>query len=353
MPNYLDIHEKNSIEMKAEIYELGAFITNYTFHNEAVKKFIESPFERFDLVIINAFVNEALLGFGYHYGAPIIAFSPVAALTWSSNLVGAPIPLSYVPHPFLNFSDQMGFLQRLTNIVFNVFDNCLHSYWFSIHNDMYEQHFPGKKKTPLYSLRQEVSLVFLNSHFTLNYPRPSVPNMIEIGGIQLNSVDSEPLPASIRNFLDSAKNGVIYFSMGTNIKSTQLPLNVQNALLNTFSKLKQKILWKWESQHLPEKPDNVFISDWFPQEDILAHPNVKLFITHGGFLSITEAIYHSVPIIGIPVHSDQHFNMVHAAHNGYGLTIDYGNVTESSMSWAINEVLENDRYKITISYIVH
>lgn len=44
------------------------------------------------------------------------------------------------------------------------------------------------------------------------------------------------------------------------------------------------MLWKWEDD-LPDKPSNIRIEKWLPQNDILGHPNVKLFITHGGLLS--------------------------------------------------------------------
>ena len=53
--------------------------------------------------------------------------------------------------------------------------------------------------------------------------------------------------------------------------------------LNTFSKLKQKVLWKWETEKMDDLPKNVKLSKWVPQQDVLGHPNIKAFITHGGF----------------------------------------------------------------------
>lgn len=41
----------------------------------------------------------------------------------------------------------------------------------------------------------------------------------------------------------------------------------------------------------------------------LAHPNVKLFISHGGALGLNEAVYEGVPVLGIPMYADQITNL--------------------------------------------
>jgi hypothetical protein len=46
--------------------------------------------------------------------------------------------------------------------------------------------------------------------------------------------------------------------------------------------------------------ENVWMSDWVPQNDLLGHPSVRVFVTQGGYLSMGEAAYHGVPVLGLP-----------------------------------------------------
>jgi glucuronosyltransferase len=75
-----------------------------------------------------------------------------------------------------------------------------------------------------------------------------------------------------------------------------------------------------------------------------AHPNVRLFITHGGLLSTLEAISRGVPLIGIPVYADQFLNIARAVSSGYGIQIHFNNVTSESLTWAIREMIESPKY---------
>ncbi len=81
-----------------------------------------------------------------------------------------------------------------------------------------------------------------------------------------------------------------------------MPEHVRRAFVQTFSKLKERVIWKWEKDEgMPDLPKNVKLVKWAPQQDLLGHPNIRLFITHGGLLSTEEAVYHGVPILGMPV----------------------------------------------------
>ena len=74
------------------------------------------------------------------------------------------------------------------------------------------------------------------------------------------------------------------------------------------------------------------------------HPNVVLFITHGGLFSITEATYHGVPILGLPVFGDQESNMLYAVSDGIGESIEWDELTEELLKTKLNSLLNERKY---------
>ncbi len=71
----------------------------------------------------------------------------------------------------------------------------------------------------------------------------------------------------------------------------------------------------------------------------LAHPNIKIFITHGGLLSTQEAAYHGTPLIGFPLFADQDMNMKQAEKAGFAVTLEINEFTEEKLESTINRIL--------------
>lgn len=70
-----------------------------------------------------------------------------------------------------------------------------------------------------------------------------------------------------------------------------------------------------------------------------AHPNMKLFISHGGLLGITEAVYEGIPVLGIPVFGDQWANIKKLESLKAGKLLPYLEITEETVSDALKTVL--------------
>lgn len=192
---------------------------------------------------------------------------------------------------------------------------------------------------------RNVSLVIGNSHFSEGVIRPMVPAYVEVGGIQVKPQPT-PLDNDLKSFLDSStEHGAIFFSMGSNIKISSLDPKIIKKLYNVLSKVNQNVVWKWEdSSNYPGNSKNIFYRNWLPQDDILAHKNVKLFVTHGGKGSIVESQFHGVPMIGLPVFGDQPANIKVMVKDGYGLELDHLTMSEDDFKRTLVEIFNNQTY---------
>lgn len=147
--------------------------------------------------------------------------------------------------------------------------------------------------------------------------------------------------------MDRTEKGIIYFSLGANTRSADLPLEKLDIFLNVFATMEQVlVLWKFETIALKERHINsVVIGPWLPQQEILQNKNIKAFITHGGPLSLMEAVYYGKPVIGIPLLNDQKANMAKAVSQGYGVSLDYETLSEESFKGALDAVFNITSYR--------
>ncbi|XP_063921406.1 UDP-glycosyltransferase UGT5-like [Zophobas morio] len=318
-------------------YENG--ITEKTLQNKEVQELLQSN-EHFDLVIVEQFFNDALKGFSAHFKAPLVLFSSMGLTEWNREYMGVPMLPSMNAVSYTQYTNRMTFFQRIRNLYGTIFDYLYRRYFFyPVQRKFLAQYFPSSLDFD--KILYNASLMLLNSHVTTSENTLLPYNMVEIGGFH---VINKPLDKEIQTFLDGATDGAILFSLGSNLHSSDLSQDTRNAIFQVFAKLKQKILWKFETD-LPDKPKNLFIAKWLKQRDILAHPNVKLFITHGGLLSTEEAIFNGVPMVGIPVFADQKMNMARAKSNGVASVVSFSKLSEETLFEAVNETLKNPSYR--------
>ncbi|XP_061398120.1 UDP-glucosyltransferase 2-like [Musca vetustissima] len=300
--------------------------------------------ESFDLAIIEIINSEAWYSFGPHFGVPIIGVSSFGSDLIINEIMGNPAPFSYTPSMGSGFTEEMTYMERLQNVVIQLIQ-LLHNYWVHLprQQQILEEYMPHIKDH-VRNLRRNISLFLLNQHFSLSFARPNVPNMIEVGGFQIPA-EPNPLPEDIRSIIDNSTQDIIYFSMGSNVKSKDFPPETLKIFNEVFAQLPYTVLWKYENPQLPGKPSNVFINPWFPQADILAEEKVKLFISHGGLLSTFEAVHHGKPMLGIPIFFDQNLNVNNAEKRGFALKLDVKTLTPSLFRDSILEMMHNSSYR--------
>lgn len=70
-------------------------------------------------------------------------------------------------------------------------------------------------------------------------------------------------------FIESAKEGLIYFSLGTVVPAHDFQPEMLKIFVNVFKKLPQKILWKVELENIPGLSSNVKLVNFAPQITVL------------------------------------------------------------------------------------
>ncbi|XP_026735538.1 UDP-glucuronosyltransferase 2B15-like [Trichoplusia ni] len=342
------------------MYHLMLKVAEKGVNHKNVQKLIMDPSEQFDLVIAEWLYQHLYSGFATVFNCPY---------AWSSSMEPHPMvldlideignPAYFADHmspltPPLSFSERVS---ELLNVIY------LYRIRWSVSDaeaKAYEKGFgPAVAKRGLRlpafdEVKFNGSIMFGNSHVSLGEAHRVPMNYVPIAGYHINE-ETQPLPENLQKIMDNAPHGVIYFSMGTMMPSKTMPMEFKRAFLDMFSTLKYTVIWKLEEE-FKDLPKNVHVVQWAPQPSILAHPNCKLFISHGGLLSTTETVHYGVPIIGVPLFADQFMNVLRAIRKGFALQVDLGFDTPAKLKVAIGEILGDPKYANKVkelSYIYH
>lgn len=298
----------------------------------------------FDLVIFECYLECPFVAFGEIFDSPVIAISalesPFAMLELMGNDANPVVHPDRVFFPYLH--GKLTFAERLTSLVSYSCYQLVGKHVVDYTNKkLLRKYFPQITASPT-QLYERIALFFTNS---LSKVRPLLPNTIPLSFMHINP--PKPLPdGEVKALLDKSANGAILMSLGSYAQSTDLDTRVIDTFGRVFGSLPFNVLWKFEGE-LRNKSENLLTSSWLPQADILAHPNLRLFITHGGLNSIQEAIDREIPMVIIPLTYDQPGNANEMTDEGVACSLDLNTLSEGSLRDAISEMME-PRYKRNI-----
>ncbi|XP_049875112.1 UDP-glucosyltransferase 2-like [Pectinophora gossypiella] len=303
--------------------------------NEQVRKLVnEKP--KFDVVLLEQFNTDCALGIAYKLGAPVVATQSSVLMPWHYPRLGTPYNPSYVPFHFLEGGTKPSLFQRVERAVFNI----LFKAWYFYITQRNDQNALAKYYDdipPLEDLARDIKFLLLYQNFVLTGSRLFPANVIEVGGYHVSK--AEPLTRELKKFVDDAEHGVVYISFGSVVKSSTMPAEKREAVLEAMKEFPQRFIWKWEDDSLQVDNNKLFIDSWLPQVDILGHPKTKAFFTHAGMGGTTEGLHYGVPMIAMPIMGDQPSNAAAMAESGLGVELQYQDLTKETLVAALKKVL--------------
>ncbi|CAH1389507.1 unnamed protein product [Nezara viridula] len=344
--DFIELGEMNIPMHSQTVYNHIFDLLEQVLQEKAIQDLIHSN-GSFDAIIMESyFFQEANSALIHKFNAVGIELVPLADSAWVNELSGLPNSCSFMMDYKTLLTDRMAITDKLYNL-YAAYAATLTSYYnlrrMQVLMDRYYNYTGWEERPPLSKLISNRSIILVNKDPLLAYPFPTAPHVKEIAGIHI--LPTKPIAEGLRTYMDEAKNGVVYMSLGLNLAVSDVLRESFSTFLSVFSKLEQRVLMKWEADYDGSLPPNVIIMKKFPQQDILAHKNCILFITHGGYMSLVETVYHGVPIVGIPFYGDQPKNIIWAQKVGIGVHLSLKNLTEASIDWAIKEILQNNSYR--------
>ncbi|XP_071879136.1 UDP-glycosyltransferase UGT5-like [Bombus fervidus] len=341
---WLDIVEEEMFTVTEVVAEL---LLNST---ELRKLYAPESNATFDVYLTEFLCTPSTYAFAHRFNVPMIGLSSFGLIAINEHALGGFVLPSheYTWEMEDNTGTNLPFLKRLRNFV-----NMWHNVYYIYHKLIPKQQTLAEKYfgpvPPLQDLLKNVSLLFVNQADVMTPARPKLANVITFTSSHIDKTP-KPLPKDLHAFLNDTTNGFIYFSLGSNVRSASLPLEIQRLFCDVFAKLPYKVVWKFEEE-LPGKPDNVYIGKWLPQQTILAHPNIKLYIYQGGLQSSEEAVHYGVPVLGFAIFGDQFYQVARMEALGIGKCLEITTLKKDELENAITELITNKQYKERILYI--
>uniref|UniRef100_A0A0K0FG90 glucuronosyltransferase n=1 Tax=Strongyloides venezuelensis TaxID=75913 RepID=A0A0K0FG90_STRVS len=263
------------------------------------------------------------------------------------EIFGLPFPASFMPTLMSSFTDKMTYIERFENWFLHYFGQTM--FYFLREKFTLQNEFDRKYGVGYYNSRNVIgdsSFLILNSNPFLDIPGPKTPKMVEVSGIGIK--DPKPLDEYWDKIL-SLRNKTVLVSFGSFAKAVYMPDDMKNGLLETMRKLKDiTFIWKYEEPEDGTGKDieNLVLTKWMPQSDLLNDERISLFVTHGGMGSTTELSFRGVPAISIPIIGDQMRNSKLIERQKCGIVMSKFELADSSILIKnIETILNDETYK--------
>ncbi|XP_056352035.1 UDP-glucuronosyltransferase 1A1-like [Oenanthe melanoleuca] len=188
--------EGSFIERFFKVFEMTRRVTDYwvssceqLFKNEELIKDLEET--KFDAVLTDPVLPCGAI-LAERLSLPAIFFYLLVPCELEFAATQCPNPPSYVPRAFSDNADHMTFFQRVMNLLYDIPDIFLCGFTVNPYSKLASEVL--QREVTVLDLLRKGSLWLYRLDFVLDYPRPLMPNIIPIGGLNCAQKKHKELP---------------------------------------------------------------------------------------------------------------------------------------------------------------
>ncbi|CAJ0565340.1 unnamed protein product, partial [Mesorhabditis spiculigera] len=263
----------------------------------------------------------------------------------AAAILGVPNAPSWVPGVVMGHGEEMSFMERVENLRANYYSTKVYDLLIDDMQSLFDLKYGSFAS--FRDLLSNTSLVFTNSDPLLDFPKPTLHKVIDLGGITVADV-TRNLTSEWERIL-SRRARTVLVSFGTVAKAHALPDDYKTGMMEAFDEFPDVT---FVVKH--EKPDddwkndqgNIQLTKWMPQSEMLADDRVAAIMTHCGIASMYEAAARGVPMIAVPLFHDQIRNARLIERAGTSVRFNKLQLNDKeALAQVIRDVLDNKKYK--------
>uniref|UniRef100_A0A182W855 UDP-glucuronosyltransferase n=1 Tax=Anopheles minimus TaxID=112268 RepID=A0A182W855_9DIPT len=337
--DYLSMHSMSPAELlmshaiaSKRLQNLLNYPANFTFH----------------LVIHDHLAGPCLLFLleRFHF-PPLVMASATNIFSSLECILGSPAYPGFIPSYLHDTPLAFGYWQRLYSYMVYTYELLIKRYYSNPQIDrLVNSRF--QNVTVVSRLEPRAMIVLMNSLDLFDPPEPHIWRVVNVGGLHISA--PKPVRALFVPQQNRTHSNCVYIAFGSNVKMHNFNNHLAQAIITTARLLPYiKFLWKVETSAYSSIdgsiPENMITFDWFPQNDLLGSGKVDAFVTHGGLLSVQEAIWYGIPMLGIPNYGDQYQNIRRIERIGVGRMLLLEDINPDTFKNHLLDVINDERYK--------
>lgn len=312
------LEELNTVSLDAKdmlknVFNVMRKISEAELQHPSVQELIHGA-GKFDVVMVEWSGVSLMNAFAHHFKAPLVGITNGGAYINAHEALGNPNhPIGY-PSIFMPFTEDLNLLQRISSVFFTIW---FRFYYYTeeipLQNAIANRNF-GAHIPDLFEIESQADLLLINAYQALGNVRPVGPTTLYLGGIHRKPITNlaAALPEDLQHFLEHSPEPVVYINLDLDAVGDHYRLE---KIVRALENLGATIVWSWNQGQFLNTTTRIYQAYDLPQEEILAHPKVKLFITSGGQRNIEDAVHHRVPVLGVSYSSSlEHYLRQVAKH---------------------------------------
>lgn len=115
---------------------------------------------------------------------------------WLHGPFGVPTNTAYMPVLFSSYSQDMTYFERLKNTLLSLIVVTQINYYMDAEREHVEKYF-GRKLSSMNELYNDVALLLVSSHHSINEIIPTPPGVVEVGGLHVHNDEQQLSPVNI------------------------------------------------------------------------------------------------------------------------------------------------------------